>query len=247
MKIKLLFLAVIAIVASGCQFTETMVLHADGSGTMSMELNLNEMMAYGGMTEMDSAEMKMDTIIYVKDFLEEKRDSISRLSKTDQQKLKKLENYKVNINIDSEEQVMKYDISIDFKNVGEANDILNALEQVKNFGPSSQKDPSEVKKEDTPDIIGVIYSFENNTFKRDAFIKDKTLHQQQVDSLKQTEAFFGASLYTLNYTFPKKIKRTSYPDALFSNNRKTMVIQTKFIEYFKDPDLLDLEVELEDE
>ncbi len=246
MKLKLLFLLVFAGLVSSCQFTETMVLNADGSGTMSMELNLNEMMAFGGMSEMDTAESKMDTVIYIKDFLEEKKDSISKLSQADQQKLKKLENYKVNINIDSEEKIMKYDISIDFKKVSEANDILSALEQVENIGPSSQKDPSEVKKDETPDIIGVNYSFDKNIFKRDAFIKDKKIHQQQVDSLKQTEAFFAGSLYTLSYTFPKKIKEASNPNAVFSNDKKTMVIRVQFIDYFKDPDLLDLEVKLED-
>ena len=246
MKLKLLFLLVFAGLVSSCQFTETMVLNADGSGTMSMELNLNEMMAFGGMSEMVTAESKMDTVIYIKDFLEEKKDSISKLSQADQQKLKKLENYKVNINIDSEEKIMKYDISIDFKKVSEANDILSALEQVENIGPSSQKDPSEVKKDETPDIIGVNYSFDKNIFKRDAFIKDKKIHQQQVDSLKQTEAFFAGSLYTLSYTFPKKIKEASNPNAVFSNDKKTMVIRVQFIDYFKDPDLLDLEVKLED-
>ena len=246
MKLKLLFLAVLAVLTTSCQFTETMVMNADGSGTMSMELNLNEMMAFGGMSETEEAVVKVDTIIYMKDFLEEKRDSISKLSQGEQQKLKKLENYNVHINMDSEEKIMKYDISIDFKNVNQANDIMNALEQVENIGPSSKMDASETKKEETPDIIGVNYFFEKNTFKRDAFIKDKIVHQQQVDSLKQTEAFFAGSLYTLNYTFPKKIKRASNPNAVYSNNKKTIVIRTQFIDYFKDPDLLDLEVELED-
>ena len=246
MKLKLLFLAMLATVATSCQFTETMVMNADGSGTMSMELNLNEMMAFSSMSEEENTEEKVDTIIHMKDFLEEKKDSISKLSKVDQEKLKKLENYNIHIVMDSKEKIMKYDISIDFKNVSEANDILNALEQVENIGPSTQKDDSEDKKEETPDIIGVNYSFDKNTFKRDAFIKDKILHQQQVDSMKQTEAFLAGSLYSLNYTFPKKIKKASNPNAVFSNNKKTIVIRTQFIDYFKDPDILDLEVELED-
>ena len=246
MKLKLLFLTILAAVVTSCQFTETMVMNADGTGTMSMELDLNQMMAFGGMSEVESAEEKVDTIIRMKDFLEEKKDSISKLSKVDQQKLKNLENYNIHINVDSEEKIMKYDISIDFKNVSEANDILSALEQVENIGPSSQKDEAEDKKEDTPDIIGVNYSFEKNTFKRDAYIKDEKLHKQQVDSLKQTEAFFAGSLYTLNYTFPKKIKKASNPNAVFSNNKKTIVIRAEFIDYLKDPNLLDLEVELED-
>ncbi len=75
--------------------------------------------------------------------------------------------------------------------------------------------------------------------------KNEKLHQQQVDSLKQGEAFMGGSNYTLKYTFPKKIKKTSNSEATFSEDRKTVTVQKSFIEYFKNPDLLDLEVELE--
>jgi hypothetical protein len=223
-----------------------MVMELDGSGSMSMELDLSEMMSMGAMSEVETAEEKVDTLIYMKDFLEEKKDSISKLPKADQEKLKKLEKYKVHINMDSKEEVMKYNISVDFKNASEANDIINAMKQVENIGPSSSSDNVDDKEEETPDIIGVRYSFENNTFKRDAFIKDVKLHKQQVDSLKQTEAFFTGSIYALNYTFPRKIKNSSNPKAVFSNDKKTIVIKTPFLDYFKDPDVLDLMVELED-
>ena len=246
MKIRLLFLLVLTVGINSCQFSETMVMELDGSGNISMELDLSEMMSMGAMSEVETAEEKVDTIIYMKDFLQEKKDSISKLPKADQEKLQKLEKYKVQINMDSKEQVMKYNISVDFKNVSEANDIINAMKQVENIGPSSGLDNVDNKKEETPDIIGVRYSFENNTFSRDGYIKDVKLHKQQVDSLKQTEAFFTGSIYTLNYTFPKKIKKSSNPKAVFSNDKKTIVIKTSFLDYFKDPDILDLKVELED-
>lgn len=246
MKLKLFFLFVLVAVVSSCQLTETMVMNADGSGTMSIELDLSEMMMFSGMSDEETDETKTDTIIRMRDYLVEMKDSISNLSEAEQQKLKELENYIMHIKIDSEEQIMKYDISINFKHVSESNEILNALEQFENLSPSIEKDASEVKKEESQDIIGVAYSFENNIFRRDAYIKDEKLHRQQVDSLKATEAFFASSQYTLNYTFPKRIKKASNPNAAFSNDKKTIIIGTKFIDYFKDPDLLDLEVVLED-
>lgn len=242
---KLLSLFALAASLISCQFTETMVMNEDGSGTMTVEVNMNEMMAFGGAAVMDSIAMKMDTIISMKQFLEEKKDSISALPIEEQKKLKKLENFNVHINMNSETSEMVYDISTKFKNINEANDILNGLEQAGNFIPNMDSNPEEGKKEDSPELIGVNYSFEKNIFKRDAFIKDKKLHQQQVDSLKQSEAFMGGSNYTLKYTFPKKIKKTSNAEASFSEDRKTITVQKPFIEYFKNPDLLDLEVELE--
>ena len=243
---KTLFLICFSLVLVGCQFTEKMTLNEDGSGSMSVEVDMSAMMAFGGMGMTDSAMVKMDTIIYMKQFLQEKKDSIASLSKEEQLKLKKLENYNINVKMDSEASEMIYNISTSFKSVSEANDILNGLEQVTNFMPNKNEDSEETKKEqNSPDIIGVNYSFERGVFKRDAYIKDLKLHQQQVDSLKQTEAFLEGTNYTLNYTFPKPIKNVSDPSASLSNGKRTLTLSKSFVDYFKNPDLLDLEVELE--
>ena len=242
---KLLFISALAFTVISCQFTESMVMNEDGSGTMSVEVNLNEMMAFGGAAVTDSMTVKMDTVISMKQFLEEKKDSISQLSANEQQKLRKLENYNIHMKMNSETSEMVYDISTKFKDISEANDILNGLEQASNLMPNTDANTQENKKEDSPEIIGVNYSYKKGVFKRDAYIKDKVLHQQQVDSMQQAEAFMGGSNYKLNYTFPKKIKKASNPEATFSDDKKTVSLQTTFIAYFKNPDLLDLEVELE--
>ena len=77
---KLLCLFACMLTLASCQFTETMVMNEDGSGTMTVEVNLNEMMAFGGAAVADSVAMKIDTIISMKQFLEEKKDSIATLS-----------------------------------------------------------------------------------------------------------------------------------------------------------------------
>lgn len=243
---KILFLLGVSLMLISCQFTETMVLNEDGSGTISVEVDLSEMMAFGGMDAIDSSVIKMDTIISVKQFLEENRDSIASLSKKDQIKLKKLENYNIRLKMNSESSEMIYNISTTFKSVNEANDMIQGLDKAGDFIPGTNENPEDAKKEEeSPDIIGVNYSFINGVFKRDAYIKDKKLHRQEVDSLQQTEAFLQGSNYTLNYTFPKPIKKVSNTAATLSNNKKTLTLQKAFIDYFKNPDLLDLEVELE--
>jgi hypothetical protein len=245
MKLRLLALFTIALTLVSCQFTETMIMNEDGSGTMAVEVNLNEMMAFGGSALTDSMSVKMDTIIAMKQFLEAKKDSISKLSKTEQDKLKKLENFNIHMKMDTESSEMVYDISTNFKDISEANDILNGLEQASNVMPNPDSNTEIKKEEDSPEVVGVNYTFKKGVFKRDAYIKDKKLHQQQVDSMKQAEAFMSGSNYTLKYTFPKKIKKTSNPEATFSADGKTVTLQQPFMEYFKNPDVLDLEVVLE--
>lgn len=244
---KIFLIASLSLILIGCQFTETMVLKEDGSGIMNVEMNMNEMMAFGGMGMTDSVMVKFDTIIYVKQFLEQKKDSISKLSKEEQNKLRKLENYMMHVKVNSETAEMIYDISTSFKNVNEANDILNGLEQMLNFMPNSEEELGNPKQEkNSSDIIGVDYSFEKGVFKRDAYIKDKQLHQQQVDSLKQSEVFLAGAGYTLKYTFATPIKRISDSQANLSSDKKTVILTKSFVDYFKNPDLLDLEVEIEE-
>lgn len=245
MKQRLLIILVLAFTAVGCQFTETMVMNEDGSGSMTLEVNLNEMMAFGGNSVADSTVSKMDTLIYMKQFLEEKKDSISKLSASDQQKLKNLENLTFHMKMDSETSELVYEVSTQFKNVSEANDLIKGLEQIGNLMPNPDENTKITSNEEEPEVIAVAYSFKNGIFKRDAYILDEKLHQQQIDSMKNAEAFMAGSNYGLKYSFTKKIKRASNPDATFSQDKKTVTLKKPILEYYKNPDLLDLEIELE--
>jgi len=186
--------------------------------------------------------VKQDTIIAFKDILDAKRDSIAQLPRAEQQRLQAMENYKMQMQIDPEFNTMLVDIFVDFDDIAEANDLMKGFSQVDGVMPGS-KSSSEEKKE--ADFIGVKYSYKKGAFKRDAYIIDKAEHQKQVDNMKQTEAFMSETNYTLKYTFPKKIKSASIQDAMFSLDRKTIEIRRKFTAYFKNPDVLDVEVILE--
>lgn len=238
----LLLIASIFVIAS-CQFTETMIMEEDGSGTMSIVMDMSEMMAFGGLGA-DTTEIKMDTIVYMKQFLEEKKDSIAQLSEAEQERLKRMENFNLRLFADSDTNEMLVNVFTNFSSIEEANDIINGLGETSNF-VSGVGDVEVNKDESSSDVMGVTYSFANGTFIRDAFVKDTIRHQQQVDSIGSMEAFLSNMKYKLKYTFPKKIKNTSNENATFSLDGKTIEVEAAFIEYIKNPDLLDLNVELE--
>jgi hypothetical protein len=242
---KLLFLFVVLITAVSCQFSETMVLNEDGSGRMSLSMDLGEMMAFGGDMSQDSTFVKQDTIIAFRDILEEKKDSIAKLPKEEQRRLKMMENYFLKIDSDPAENKMMIDVYVDFKSVSEAQDLMKGFEQTSSYIPGSEVSAEEESSESEPELLGVNYEFKKGVFKRDAYIKDKIRHSAQVDSMKQTEAFMGEMMYKLKYTFPRKIAKASVKDATYSLDGKTIVIERRFIDYFKNPDVLDLTIELE--
>ena len=240
---KFLFVYTLALTVISCQFTETMVLNEDGSGRMSIELDMSEMMAFGGMME-DTTVVKMDTLISIKQFLEEHKDSIATLSASQQKKLKQAENYNVHMTMDSEASTMFLDVYTDFNKIEEANNLMNGLNQGSNFVPGVTMDASE-GEEDSPEVVGVKYSYKKGKFMRDAYIIDEKLHKQEMDSMKSSESFMTTMMYKLKYTFPKKIIKSSVKDATYSLDGKTIEVERSFIDYMKDPDVLDLEVEIE--
>ncbi len=244
---KIIALVLFATTLVSCQFSETMTINEDGSGRMAIQMDLGEMMAFSGEFSPDSTMVKQDTIISFKDMFEEKKDSIAKLPAKEQERLKKMENYKVHMDIDPESKKMLMEVFVDFKNVEEANDLFKGLDQVEGVMPGSSSsdasddDPMEVKE----DILGVRFSYNDGVFKRDAYIIDETEHQKQIDSMKQAAAFMSEMKYKVKYTFPKKIKKSSAEDAMFSLDGKTVTLERSFFEYFKNPDVLDLEIELE--
>ncbi len=240
---KFIFLIVLLFTLVSCQFTETMVLNEDGSGSISISMDLSEMMAFSGEMMTDSTITKMDTIIPFKYLLEEEKDSIAKLSTREQKRLKELENYNIRLLTDPEINQMVIDIFTDFKDVSEANDLMKAFDETDEFIPGMKMEGNDSSENETN--VGVTYSYKKGVFKRDSYILDPEKYQMQMDSIKEVESFMSGMTYKLKYTFPKKIKKSSVEDATYSLDGKTIEMERSFIDYIKNPDIMDLEVELE--
>lgn len=239
-------LILLMFVFASCEFSEIMVLQPNGSGTMTIKMDASDVIKMvSTMKEKGEnlkSEDKLDTTFYFKDFLAQNKDSIKHLTEKQQQKLQKLEPYGIHVNMDAEEGILNYEVFLEFNSITEANNMFDVFNQIGKTGvnTSSEADTSISQKS-----IKVSYSFENSVFSRDAYIADKELYQQEMDSLKSMEMMLGGSLYKLNYTFPSTIESTSQPDATLSQDRKTLFYQVEYLEFLKNPDLMDIEVVLE--
>jgi len=242
---KITALLVLTFTFVSCQFTETMTLNEDGSGRMTISMDLGEMMSMMGEMGKDSTMVKTDTIFSFKEMFEEKKDSISKLSAEEQQKLKALEDYSIRMNMDPEKNKMVIDFFNDFKDVSESNDLMRAFEEMDDIMPSMGADGNKKDEKGDDNNVAVKYSFKKGVFKRDAYIVDIEKHKTQVDSLASVESFMSAMTYRIKYTFPRKIKSASVDDAMYSADGKTIEFERSFIDYIKNPDVLDLEVKLE--
>lgn len=252
MKIfKFLAIAALGLFATSCNFTETMTLNEDGSGKMSVFFDGSDLMSMGGEEFAQNDTTAIDSIINFKDFIEENRDSIMALSPEEQAKIMKLERFKMHMIMNPKKGKMTFDMFTDFNDVSEANDILEGFDQLDSFMDDDSEEEEET--EEAPELpatneeqVRVKFSFKNSVFKRDAYVENMEKYKVQTDSLESMAMFFSSSKYKLQYTFPRKIKATNREEATFSADGKTLYYEVGFMDYLKNPDVLDIEVELED-
>tara|TARA_R110000850_G_scaffold73760_1_gene161913 strand:- start:46719 stop:47477 length:759 start_codon:yes stop_codon:yes gene_type:complete len=246
-KLKILIAGFAGFFLASCTFNETLTLNEDGSGIMTIQMDASAMMAMmssmGTEEKMKGMEDKIDTTFYFKDFLAEKKDSIQNLPVEQQNKLKKLEPYGVHVFMDAKENKLLYDVFVNFNDISQADNMFDVFNQINNTGVNSTSGSgSGAEEAPKQESIKVKYAYEGNIFKRDAYITDAQLHKAELDSLKDMEMMMGGALYKLTYTFPKTIKTVSQQDATLSQDRKTLYYQAEYLEYLKNPDVLDIEV-----
>lgn len=244
LKIKLGSLLLFLALVMSCNFTEEIFLEEDGSGKISINFDGSELMQMGGDEMMGSTEKAIDSTISFKQFLEDKKDSIATLSAEQQAKFKKLEPFNLHMVMNPETKEMKFDMYSSFDDLNEIGDAFNSFQDISALGPKGGANPPQILSNDAQSSE-VVYRFSKNTFVRKAKILDSTLHQQAIDSLAGAEMFLSGSTYTLKYHFPKRVKSASAPEATYSADGKTLIYEVGFLELMKNPDILNLEVELE--
>lgn len=244
-KLKFLVLSLVMVFFTSCQFSENIYINEDGSGKMEFSFDGSELMVMAGDEMAKDGEEAVDSVMSFKDMLYEKRDSISKLPKEEQEKLKALEPFSVRTLMNPETKEMKINMFADFKNVSELQNMFETLSKVQDF------DNSKAPKQDNPFNMNsgntkLSYTFDGKTFTRSATIVDRDIHKMAADSLSKMSMMFTSSKYKLNYHFPRPIKSVSNDKAMFSGDRKSVTIEFGFMDYATDPESLNLTIVLED-
>ncbi len=241
-KIKDLIIILISVVTlTSCQFTERIDIKENGSGTYSLEMDMSAML--GAMKQMGDStktneDMKViDTVIRFKDILEEKKDSITKLSKEEQASLKAIEDLKIHMMVDEKNGKMISDFIFEFNSINELGNIQERISKAQ-----SVKDGKDSKTPSTD--TEVKYSYNGKKFTRKVTKKKMTAEEKEAykKSMEQSASFLDGSSYKLEYHFPKPIKSTTFKGATFSDDRKTMYMHADMKTITENPKLLDFEV-----
>lgn len=236
----------IVILFSSCEFTEKINLDENGGGTYALNIDMSAMMSamkkMGDSTNTDTKNLEvLDTLMNFNDFLLEKKDSIAELPKEEQEKLNALKDMKLHLEMNEVTGVFNMDFIFDFKSINELKNIQekiskgHALNEKKKELPSPEA-PTEVR-----------FSFDGKKFHRIVVDKNLSIEEKEAytKSMEQGASMINGSSYNIEYHFPKPIKNTTYKDATFSADRKTLYIKTDLNTITTNPELLDFEVILE--
>lgn len=245
MKLYSIIVAVIsAIFFANCNFTENLYINEDGSGKMSFDVDASAIMDMGG-DQMKNVK-SMDSTFTFKAFFEAKKDSIAKLPKADQERLKKMENFSVNMKMQPKEKKFMFSIFTNFKNTSDLVDMMEAMKTIDDMkGKKKQENPGNPLSNMSQSNTDLKFTFDGTTFSRKVKVKDAALQKTMADSLGSMKGMLAAFNYTIKYHFPRKVKSVSNNNALFSEDRKTVIIEYPFTDYLEKPESLSFEVVLE--
>lgn len=246
-KKTILLFSILCLVS--CNFTENIDVQESGSGKYSVEVDASGLMAMGGAKMSEQMGLKegkvLDSIISFKTILEEKKDSIAKLSPDKQAALKGLENTIIHMKMDPEKKEFLIAINSPFEKVTQLQNLMDAFSVLQDLkkANTNEADKSPFGGGFGDNNSKLSYVYDGKSFSRKVeLLKGKT---KEVDSLGMSKMLFASSSYTLKYHFYKPVKSVSNPDALFSGDRKTITVRYPFTDYMDNPEKLNLNVVFE--
>lgn len=243
----IVMLTVLSFSLTSCQFSEHIYINEDGSSKMEFTFDGSELMKIGGDKFTKGAgDMDIDSIFTFKEIFDELKDSIAALPKDDRKTLKAIEDFKVHMITNKKDGKFNLDISSEFKDVSEMQNMLIAFSKIIALdGKNKSKDFKDPLESLANKDIDLKFSFDKGIFKRESIVRHEKSNKQQ-DGLKDMAMIYASSKYKISYHLPRRVKSVSNDKALFSADGKTVIVEYGLMDYFTDPSVLDLEIVLED-
>lgn len=265
---KVFLIIVFACFIASCNVTESIVFNQDGSGEFLATYEMGEAIkamsvAMGGDENKEKKEGGeiMDTTIVFADIMETYKDSVAALPEEKRLAMEAVKDMYMRMQINEDEGVMSFGMGMQFESIDDLKDIRKKLKKIQSL--NSQGDQVNAMKENSPlgNFMGnenndVAYIYTTDGFSRMTSIKlpDEAtedaideLFDETDESNEQFLEYFEGSFYNVKLTFPKAVKSIDVEGAEFSDDRKTVTYKTNWVEYLKNPKLLDVNVKFVDE
>lgn len=252
--IKPTIFIILLFILTSCEIVQETKFEPNGSGRYSLGFDMSEMMKMGQSTK-ESNNKQIDTLIVFSKFLEEKKDSIAKLSKKEQKKIKQLENFSIAIKADSVAKKFVMKINYDFKNLEDLKTFAEKLEgqnikELELLANKTSKPAGSDKDKKENSVLDFNKSY-NTSFNSKMFSAkitpeglEKALKKKDTTMTKDNP-MSNMIRFKSRYIFPFKIKRVSNENARILSDFKGIEISGNLYEINKDPKFFDVDVEFE--
>ncbi|NDV94325.1 hypothetical protein D0T84_05255 [Dysgonomonas sp. 521] len=205
----------------------------DASEMMSM-VSASSLSDYGKLFPSDS-------VFSFADIIAEYRDSTKTLSAEDQQMMEDLKSFTCQLSNDTVAKTFFVLVSGNFDDTATLNRILKTISEQK----SKTAEESGRSISDRFDNISE-YFWDGKNMKRIIQPKDHIEQQLEEGSIdKNMMDLFSAGKMVVKYHFPRRVVNVSNPDALFSQDGKTVVVEYPATDFIDSADKINIEITTE--
>ncbi|MBV7270608.1 hypothetical protein [Winogradskyella luteola] len=253
---------------TSCNVTESIIFNDSQSGQYLVTYQMGDAMKAftekmgGGSTDSEKKEKGevMDTTMVFAEIMETYKDSIASLPEEKRLAMEAVKDMFMTMKMDEGESVMDIGIGLNFNSIDDLKNIQEKIQKVQSL--NGQGDQLNAMKYESPigkfmgsDDENVIYNMTAKGFERTTSTELSEEEMQSTDKLfdetdesdKEFIQYFEESYYNVELTFPKAVKSVSFEGAEISEDRKTVKYKANWIDYLKNPLLLDVKVEFVDE
>ena len=265
---KLFLLFALSIFITSCNVTESIVFNDSKSGQYLVTYQMGDAMKaftekMGGGSKNSEKKEKgevMDTTMVFADIMETHKDSIATLSEDKRMAMEAVKNMFMTMKMDEDESIMDIGIGLNFDSLEDLKDIQEKIKKVQSLNGqgdqlNAMKNGSPIGKFMGTDGESIKYNMTASGFER---ITDMDISDDESESMgelfdetdetdKEFMQYFEKSYYNVKLTFPRAVKSVSFKGAEISEDRKTVTYKANWIDYLKNPLLLDVKVEFVDE
>lgn len=229
---------------SGCSIYEEVYFNEDMSVKYQMKFDASEMVGMLSASSLPgyNKHLPTDSVISLAEIMAEHKDSIKSLSIEEQNMLNDLRPLNVRINSDSVAKTLFISLFGDFTSADALNKTFRSLAESKDKVSMRETNIRTMNQMDNASR----YSWDGKMMKRE--IDPEMLSKSEVETNKDkkglADMFMGGKM-VVKYHFPKRVINVSNPNALLSQDGKTVVIEYPATDFIDSTEKINIEITTE--
>jgi len=240
---KILSLLFVITIFCSCSIYEEVYFNEDMSVKYQMKFDASEMMGMLSASSLPSygKSLPNDSVISFAEILAEHKDSVQNLSAEEQQVLKDLMPLNLRINSDTVANTFFISLFGDFANTESLNKTFKTLAEHKDKAAGAGPSTRAIDQLDNSSR----YFWDGKTMKREIDPDMLNKSKENTEQDKGLMDMFTGGKMIVKYHFPKRVTNVNNPNALYSQDGKTVVIEYPATDFVNSAEKINVEITTE--